>query len=93
MLWYIEKTVIEPLKVRHSAQKYGKQIIKHRKSCHKICFIPSTQTVLSCGEDGAVYRYDPREPDQSDPKPIVQYRLGSISSDFLEFHNSDYDPH
>ena len=64
--------------MRHSAQKYGKQIIKHRKSCHKICFIPSTQIILSCGEDGAVYRYDPRERDHSDPKPIVQYRQGSF---------------
>ena len=35
------------------------------------------EIVLSCGEDGALYRYDPREPDELDPKPIVQYRQGS----------------
>lgn len=78
--------------VRHSAQKYGKQIIKHRKSCHKICFIPSTQIILSCGEDGAVYRYDPRERDHSDPKPIVQYRCPNHHVFGTQLHTIDFSP-
>jgi len=78
--------------VRHSAQRYGKRIIKHRKSCHKICFIPSTQIVLSCGEDGAVYRYDPREPDELDPKPIVQYRCPNHHVFGTQLHTIDFSP-
>jgi len=40
-------------------------LAKHDASAHKLCFIPQTQVILSCGEDGKVFRIDPRIPETS----------------------------
>lgn len=35
-------------------------LAKHDQAAHKLNFIPQTEAILSCGEDGKVYRIDPR---------------------------------
>lgn len=51
--------------VRHSAQSPTRLLGKHEDSAHKLAFIPQTQVILSCGEDGLVYRIDPRIQEKS----------------------------
>ena len=47
--------------VKFSDENCGNSIIQHSAACHKLTFVHGTQVILTCGEDGNVFRYDPRE--------------------------------
>ena len=84
--------------VRFDADHCGNAIIQHSQACHKLCFVPGTQTILTCGEDGNVFRYDPRESVSSSTgrglRPFLKYksdqheRHGGTEHNAIDFNKS-----
>ena len=73
--------------VKFSDEHCGNSIIQHSAACHKLTFVHGTQVVLTCGEDGNVFRYDPREPVRAHGFNFFSWLLRKKSITFSIFTN------